>query len=217
MGKIDDAVCIIDDDPAVRKGLARLLRSAHLAVATYASAAEFLARADDDGVGCIVLDVRMPGLDGMSMQARLAALGDQPPIIFLTGHGDIPMSVQAMKQGAFDFLTKPVDEEVLLNAVHQALTRHGADHADRIERQALRARLESLTPREQEVLRLVITGALNKQIAATLGIAEKTVKIHRGRVMEKMEASSVAALMNLCRQVGIQPPQGLQTQADWGR
>ena len=207
MANVDEVVCIIDDDPAVRKGLARLLRSAHLAVATYASAAEFLARDGDDGVGCIVLDVRMPGLDGMSMQARLAALGDQPPIIFLTGHGDIPMSVRAMKQGAFDFLTKPVDEEVLLNAVHQALTHHRSDRADRTERQALRVRLELLTPREQEVLRWVITGALNKQIAANLGIAEKTVKIHRGRVMEKMEASSVAQLVSVCRKAGIQPSQ----------
>lgn len=200
-----ETVPVVDDDPAVRKGLARLLRSAHHSVQTYASAAEFLARAGDDGVGCIVLDVRMPGLDGIELQERLAARGDDLPIIFLTGHGDIPMSVQAMKQGAFDFLTKPVDEEVLLGAVNRALLRHRAASAERLQTRALRARLESLTPREQEVLRWVLSGALNKQIAANLGIAEKTVKIHRGQVMKKLGLTSVAELIHACRCAGIEP------------
>ena len=204
-------VYVVDDDPAVRKGLDRLLRSAGLAVEAFASAAEFLARDGQDGVGCIVLDVRMPGISGMDLQADLVAQGVDLPVIFLTGHGDIPMSVEAMKTGALDFLTKPVDEEVLLNAVRQALHRHRAARTERLETQAMRTRMESLTPRELEVLRCVITGALNKQIAAHLGIAEKTVKIHRARVMEKTGAASVAELVQSCQRAGIEPLTGLKT------
>lgn len=207
----EDAVCIVDDDPAVRKGLARLLRSADLNVETFASAAEFLAKDGYEEVGCIVLDVRMPGVDGMELQARLGAKGADLPVIFLTGHGDIPLSVKAMKQGAFDFLTKPVDEEVLLDAVRQARQRRRATRSDRLEVQAVQERLASLTPREQEVLRCVLTGALNKQIAARLGIAEKTVKIHRARVMEKMGAASVAELVPICQRAGVEPLPDLMT------
>ncbi len=203
-------VYVVDDDPAVRKGLDRLLRSAGLAVEAFASAAEFLARDGQDGVGCVVLDVRMPGISGMDLQADLVAQGVDLPVIFLTGHGDIPMSVEAMKTGALDFLTKPVDAEVLLNAVRQALDRHRAARTGRLETQAMRTRMESLTPRELEVLRCIITGALNKQIAAHLGIAEKTVKIHRARVMEKTGAASVAELVQTCQRAGIEPLTGLK-------
>lgn len=199
------SVYIVDDDPAVRKGLARLLRSANHTVETFASATAFLARDSYDGVGCIVLDVRMPGLDGMELQAELTARSIGLPIIFLTGHGDIPMSVQAMKQGAVDFLTKPVDEEVLLDAVHQALLRHRSLRSEHQEAGAVHARLRLLTPRELEVLRCVLAGARNKEIAAHLGIAEKTVKIHRGRVMKKLGLTTVTELVQACQRAGIQP------------
>ena len=184
----DEIVYIVDDDASVRTGLARLLRSAGYAVETFASAAAFLDREHRAAVACLVLDVRMPGVDGLALQAELSARDAGLPIIFLTGHGDIPMSVAAMKQGARDFLTKPVDEVVLLDAVRQALQTHRASLSERLAATAVQERLASLTPREREVLSWVIGGALNKQIAAQLGIAEKTVKIHRGRVMEKMEA-----------------------------
>ena len=187
----DEIVYIVDDDASVRTGLARLLRSAGYAVESFAAAAAFLDREHRAAVACLVLDVRMPGLDGLALQAELSARDAGLPIIFLTGHGDIPMSVVAMKQGARDFLTKPVDEAVLLDAVRQALQTHRESLSERLAANVVQERLTSLTPREREVLSWVIGGALNKQIAAQLGIAEKTVKIHRGRVMEKMEASSV--------------------------
>jgi FixJ family two-component response regulator len=206
MGEGPDTVFVVDDDESVRKSLVRLLRSADLRVESFSSAGELLARDPYDGVGCIVLDVRMPELDGIGLQARLAQTGGDLPIVFLTGHGDIPMSVRAMKKGAFDFLTKPVDEDVLLSAVRQALLRHRAARAERLEIEALRTREGTLTPREQEVLRGVIAGALNKQIAAELGIAEKTVKIHRGRVMQKLGASSLAELIRICQRMGIAAP-----------
>lgn len=205
MTRETEVVCVVDDDPAVRRALVRLLRSAHLTVEAFSSAAALLDRGRHDSVGCVVLDVRMPGLDGMELQARLAAEGIDLRIIFLTGHGDIPMSVEAMKKGAVDFLTKPVDDEVLLSALREALRGHRADRSERLEFQVLRDRHELLTPREQEVLRWVITGALNKQIAAQLGIAEKTVKIHRARVMEKLGVSSVAQLVQTCQRLGVEP------------
>ena len=201
----DEIVYIVDDDASVRTGRARLLRSAGYAVESFAAAAAFLDREHRAAVACLVLDVRMPGLDGLALQAELSARDAGLPIIFLTGHGDIPMSVAAMKQGARDFLTKSVDEVVLLDAVRQALQTHRESLSERLAANVVQERLTSLTPREREVASWVIGGALNKQIAAQLGIAEKTVKIHRGRVMEKMEASSVAALVSLCRQAGIQP------------
>ena len=201
----DEIVYIVDDDASVRTGLARLLRSAGYAVESFAAAAAFLDREHRAAVACLVLDVRMPGLDGLALQAELSARDAGLPIIFLTGHGDIPIYVAAMKQGARDFLTKSVDEVVLLDAVRQALQTHRESLSERLAANVVQERLTSLTPREREVLSWVIGGALNKQIAAQLGIAEKTVKIHRGRVMEKMEASSAAALVSLCRQAGIQP------------
>jgi len=201
----DEIVYIVDDDASVRTGRARLLRSAGYAVESFAAAAAFLDREHRAAVACLVLDVRMPGLDGLALQAELSARDAGLPIIFLTGHGDIPIYVAAMKQGARDFLTKSVDEVVLLDAVRQALQTHRESLSERLAANVVQERLTSLTPREREVLSWVIGGALNKQIAAQLGIAEKTVKIHRGRVMEKMEASSVAALVSLCRQAGIQP------------
>ena len=212
MGDAEEFVYVVDDDPSVRKALARLLHSAGHTVETFSSAAEFLARERCQGVGCLVLDVRMPSLGGMELQAELAARGIDLPVVFLTGHGDIPMTVEAMKQGAVDFLTKPVDEEVLLDAVHQALLRHRAARSERLEVQALQERVASLTPRELEVLRCVITGALNKQIAARLGIAEKTVKIHRARVMEKLGVTSVAELVQSCQHAGVEPLASLKIQ-----
>lgn len=201
-----EIVCVVDDDPAVRRALVRLLRAAGLTAESFASAAEFLARDSELSVGCVVLDVRMPGFDGMELQARLAAEGTDLPVIFLTGHGDIPMSVEAMKQGAVDFLTKPVDEDVLLGAVESALLRSRIERTERLVSQSFRNRLESLTPREHEVLRWVISGALNKQIAGHLGIAEKTVKIHRGRVMQKLGVATLAELVQICQRVGVGPP-----------
>jgi len=209
MTEADEIVYVVDDDPAVRKGLVRLLRSAGHEVMAFASAMEFLARDHHQGVRCILLDVRMPGVGGLELQANLAAQGVDLPIVFLTGHGDIPMSVEAMKQGAADFLTKPVDEEVLLNAVRQALLRHRSFQTESQEAYAVRARVRSLTDRELEVLRWVIGGARNKQIAARLGIAEQTVKIHRGRVMKKLGLSAATDLVKACQQADIEPLAGL--------
>jgi FixJ family two-component response regulator len=200
-----EIVYVVDDDPSVRTALARLLASAGYGVETFDSAEAFLTREHADTLACLLLDVSMPGLDGLALQSELAARENALSIVFLTGHGDIPMSVSAMKRGACDFLTKPVDDEVLLEAVRQALVKQRADLAERLAVNAARARLASLTPRETEVLRWVIGGALNKQIAAQLGIAEATVKIHRGRVMEKVGVRSVAQLVELCRHVGVEP------------
>jgi FixJ family two-component response regulator len=198
-------IFVIDDDASVRKSLTRLLGLAGLNVETFPSAEAYLDREPYDGLGCIVLDVCMGGLSGTDLHARLAESGRNIPIIFLTGYGSIPMSVSAMKQGAVDFLTKPVDEEVLLQTILQSLARHEAVVRERIEVDAMRARLDTLTPREREVMRWVLTGALNKQIAARLGIAEKTVKVHRGRVMEKLAVTSVAELVRFCTAAGVQP------------
>ena len=206
MAEKPPTIFVIDDDASVRKSLARLLSSAGLNVETFPSAEAYLERKPYDGLGCIVLDVCMGGLSGTDLQARLAQSGCDIPIIFLTGHGSIPMGVGAMKQGAVDFLTKPVDDEVLLQAIHQS---PGAPRGNRAPAHAksvrMRARLDTLTPRELEVMRCVLTGALNKQIAARLGIAEKTVKVHRGRVMEKLGITSVAELVRFCAAAGVQP------------
>jgi FixJ family two-component response regulator len=198
-------VFLVDDDEAVRKGLSRLLRTVGFRVETFASAAEFLARKAHDGIGCIILDVNMPGLSGLDLQAQLAGVGNDLPIVFLTGYGDIPMAVRAMKHGAIEFLTKPVDETLLLSAVQHALSVHDAEQAERRALEATRERLATLTPREREVMCCIISGAMNKQIAGHLGIAEKTVKVHRGRVMEKTGAGSVAELVRLCELVGVEP------------
>lgn len=196
-------VCIVDDDDSIRRSLTRLLRSAGLPNTTFASADAFLEYPAHDGPSCLVLDVRMPGLDGLELQQTLNHRDAQ--IVFLTGHGDIPMCAEAMKAGAIDFLTKPVDAELLLSAVERALARSAEIRDAACERLAARSRLARLTPREFEVMQRVIAGLLNKQIADDLGAAEKTVKIHRGRVMEKMGANSVADLVRIAQSAGVAP------------
>jgi FixJ family two-component response regulator len=194
---------LIDDDPSARQGLARLIRAAGHTVRLCTSAREFLDAGPPAGPGCLVLDVRMPEVSGLDLQERLAREDDPMPIIFITGHGDIPMSVQAMKQGAVDFLPKPVDRAQLLAAIELALQKDTAARQEREGRREIQRRLEQLTEREREVMQLVIRGWLNKQIAAGLGIAEPTVKIHRGRVMDKLGVASVAELILLVQQAGL--------------
>ncbi len=196
-------VFIVDDDAAVRKSLARLLRSAGLAVAAFASPREFLEQHDPDAPGCLVLDVAMPGLNGLELQQALIAGGHELAIVFLTGHGDIPMSVQAMKRGAVDFLTKPVNDDNLLAAVRVAIEKDRLQRQARSELADIQQRLATLTPREHEVLEHLITGQLNKEIAADLGTVEKTIKVHRARVLEKMQVDSVAELVHLAERVGL--------------
>ncbi len=205
MGKPQSKVFVIDDDASVRRSLDRLLRSAGYQVEAFASAAGFRERDQPVGAACIVLDVYMPDQSGMELQAELSGAGYDIPIVFLTGHGDVPLAVKALKSGAVDFLTKPVDEAVLLESVDKALARHKAFLETQRGAEHIRRRLGTLTPREHEVMRCVLSGARNKQIAAHLGIAEKTVKIHRGRVMEKMGAASVADLIHQCNLVDIEP------------
>jgi FixJ family two-component response regulator len=198
-------VFLVDDDPSVRKALTRLIKAAGYQVEAFASARDFLEwrNGPDRGSGCLILDVRMPGLSGLDLQQELLATHAQLPIIFITGHGDIPMSVKAMKHGAVDFLPKPIKDTVLLKAVEQALARADHDLAEREELENIQRRLESLTPREREVLALVVKGLLNKQIAFQLGTVEKTVKVHRARVMAKMEVQSLAELVRIAERVGI--------------
>jgi len=203
VSRLPERIFVVDDEPSVRKGLWRVLRSAGFEVATFESSEEFLSRLPPDSPGCVILDVSMPGRDGLALQGELDSRGSTLPIVFLTGHGDIPKSVQAMKRGAVDFLTKPVEEEVLVRAVHQALEKDREKRRARAEAADAQARLETLTLREREVLEGVVAGKLNKQIGGDLGIAEKTVKVHRGRVMEKMGAGSLAELVRIAQRVGI--------------
>ena len=203
---LDITVFVIDDDASVRKSLSRLLRSAGYTAETFSSAEEFLRREHFDGVGCILLDVRMPGLSGMDLQEKLNKADYPMPIVFITGHGDIPMTVEAMKKGAVDFLTKPFDDEGLLQALRAAIEKDRKGRVEYTEVHEIRRLIELLTPRENEILRYVVTGMLNKQIALELGIAEKTVKVHRGRVMEKLGVDSVAELVRLAEKAGIKPP-----------
>lgn len=191
-------VFVVDDDEAVRTSLARLLRSAGWSVEAYASAGEFLDRPAFDGTGCVLLDVHMPGLSGPQLQEAMAERGLIFPLIFLTGNGDVPTSVRVMKRGAVDFLLKPLDDEALFAAIDQALRRHASERTHQSEQREIATRLGRLSAREREVMERVIRGSLNKQIAAELGIAEKTVKVHRARVMDKMEVRSVAELVRLC-------------------
>ena len=198
-----ETVFVVDDDPAILKSVSRLLRSAHLNARTFTSPAEFLDGFDASSSGCLVLDLSMPGLDGLELQQALTARGNQLPVLFVTGRGDIGKSVRAMKHGAEDFLTKPVDEADLLRAVRQALARNRSERNERAELDELRRRLASLTPREREVLEGVVAGQLNKQVAGSLGAALKTIKVHRGRMMEKMGAKSLAELVRMADRLGV--------------
>jgi len=203
MNDISPIVFVVDDDPDVLKSLARVLRSAGLAVATFSSPSDFLEQHDPRAAGCLVLDGAMPGLNGLELQQALTAKGSAIPIIFLTGRGDIPMSVNAMKAGAVDFLPKPVKDSDLLSAIKQALADADADHAKRDALAGLRKRMAKLTPRENQVMALVVRGNLNKQIAFLLGTVEKTIKVHRARVMRKMEVNSVAELVRIAEKIGM--------------
>ena len=204
MGETPKAtVFVIDDDDAVRRSVERLIRTVGLDVLTFPSAQEFLEHGPPDGPACIVLDVRMPGLSGLDLQKKLTEAGFSVPIIIMTGHGTVPMSVRAMKAGAVDFLQKPFDEQVLLDAVSQALERDREGRkTEALRLQALR-RMDTLTAREREVFELVVRGLLNKQVAAKLGASEKTIKVHRARVMQKMEADSLADLVRMAEKAGI--------------
>jgi RNA polymerase sigma factor (sigma-70 family) len=198
----EGTVFVVDDDPSMRKALERLCRSAGLKVKTFASAREFLDRGAPDGPACLVLDVRMPGLSGLDLQAEIAARNIQTPIVFITGHGDIPMSVKAMKAGAVDFLTKPFRHRDLMAVIRQAISKDVRLKESRGEQRAVAERLQSLTPRERQVFEMVVKGTLNKQIAFELGTSEQTIKVHRSRVMEKMQVASVAELVQLAVKIG---------------
>ncbi len=205
---VEPQVFLVDDQPAVLKALSRLLSSSNLPVLTYESAQEFLDSGNTDAPGCLVLDLSMPGMNGMALQEALMQRASLLSIIFLTGHGDINSGVQAMKLGAVDFLTKPVDDERLLAAVRLAIETNRQARLDGSERADILTRLASLTPREQEVLALIVEGQLNKQVAFELGTVEKTVKVHRARVMAKMKVRSMSALVRLVDRVAdkITPP-----------
>jgi FixJ family two-component response regulator len=197
------AVYVVDDDPSVRVAMERLLKSVGLTVKTFASAREFLDQATPEWSGCLIADLRMPVMGGLDLQDQLSARQVSLPVIFLTGYGTVPASVRAMKAGAVDFLEKPVDDQRLLDAVHEALERDREARLNQAEMQALDQRLSALTPRENEVLTFIISGRLNKQAAAELGTTEKTIKVHRARIMEKLQCSSLAELVRLAEKVGI--------------
>jgi FixJ family two-component response regulator len=198
-----ETVLVIDDDPSVRAALASLIRSVGLLVTVFASAQEFLKAPKPDSASCIVLDVRLPGVSGLDLQRQLTEAGVHTPVIFMTGHGDIPMSVRAMKAGAVEFLPKPFRDQDLLDAIETALARDRKRRAEELSAASIRERFSSLTSREREVMAWVISGRLNKQIAAELGTSEITVKVHRGHVMRKMKADSLADLVRMASRIGI--------------
>lgn len=201
----EPTVFIIDDDVSVRRGLTRVVRAAGLDADSFASAEDFLTSGKADGPGCIVLDVKMPGMTGPELQEALGGAEYAMPVIFLSGHADVSTAAGAMKRGAVDFLTKPVDQEDLLAAIRASLARDAEARARRVEESEIHEHVKTLTNRENEVMTYVITGMLNKQIATELDICEETVKIHRGRVMHKLEIESVAELVRLCEKSGIAP------------
>jgi FixJ family two-component response regulator len=201
----EPTVYIIDDDPSARRGLTRLVRAAGMNVESFGSAKDFLSSGKLDGPGCIVLDVKMPEMTGPELQEKLSGADYSMPIIFLSAHGDVHITAEAMKKGAVDFLTKPVDRKDLLEAIRVSLERDAGNRVHKEEAGYINEHVGTLTPREYEVMTYVITGMLNKQIAAELGIAEDTVKIHRGRVMKKLEIVSVAELVRICEKAGIPP------------
>ena len=207
MNSRDAMIYVVDDDPLIRDALARMFRSIQLRVTTFASAQEFLNSPREDAPSCLVLDVQMPEQTGIELQQQLVAGHIDLPIIFLTGHGDIPTTVKAMRSGAVDFFTKPVDQDQLLRAVREAIKQHAANRENNAVLREFRRRVESLSEREYEVLTLAITGLLNKQIAKRMGITERTVKAHRGRVMEKTDIHSIAELARLCDRAGITAPE----------
>ena len=201
----EPTVFVVDDDPSVRRSTERLVRTMGFDVRTFASAKEFLDRARVEGPACLVLDVRLPGRGGLDLQRELAQAGVRIPIIFITGHGSIPMTVRAMKAGAVEFLTKPVRPRDLLAAIGAAIERDRGAQQARLQTEALRQRYERLTRREREVMALVVGGQLNKQIAGELATSERTVKFHRAHVMEKMAAGSLAELVQIAGQLGVAP------------
>jgi FixJ family two-component response regulator len=207
-------IFIVDDDPLVRDSVTDLLAAAGFAAQTFRSATEFIQAKRPDVSACLILDVELPDLSGLDLQTDLTKSGIEIPIIFLTGHGDIPKSVRAMKAGAVEFLTKPFRTEELIDAVRQALVRDGDLRKQRSETLELRERLGTLTPRERQVLALVVAGLLNKQIAGELGTTELTIKVHRGRVMRKMKAASLADLVRMAEKLKISPPQPSSTKVE---
>jgi len=206
MTEAEAMVFVVDDDVGTRESLKNLVRSVGLRVEAFASAQDFLCSTRPDVPGCLVLDVRLPGLSGLDLQKRMVEVELEIPIVFISGHGDIPMSVRAMKAGAVEFLTKPFRDQELLDAIQQALERDRNAREQRAEIAELRSRYRLLTPREREVMALVVTGLLNKQIAGELGTSEASVKVHRQHVMEKMRAGSLAALVRMADRVGIRTP-----------
>ena len=203
MAELDPIVFVVDDDALVRRSMERLIRIAGFKVLTFESAQHFLGYHRSEGPACLVLDVRLPGLSGLDLQRELSQSGEQIPIVFLTGHGDIPMSVRAMKAGAVEFLTKPVKQRILLEAIQSAVERDRVTCQARAATDDLRARYEKLTPREREVMRLVVTGRLNKQVADELKAAERTIKFHRSHIVQKMGAESLADLVRMAEKLGI--------------